>query len=1196
MNFRALPYLAAVSAMVTILAGVWVLDRSEQQRFREQRRIDALNQVSTTRARLEGALNSRLFLTEGLVAHVSTHPDIGSKEFESLARVLAAKQTGIRIIELAKDTVISHIYPPENKIALGSNLLEKSQERQAIARAINTRSTVVAGPVHWSDGTGAFISHTPIFITPKEGIPKGGPYWGLATIIINKHTLLAEAGLDLLSGEAGEWGSGGAGGDKSSPSSPSSLQYALRGQDGLGARGAVFYGDASVFEQNPVALEVSLPNGSWQLAAIPAGGWPRESPTSRWLRLGGGSLAILTGILVFVLVQAPARSREAVERATAALLLANEQLQAILEAVPGMVSWISSDLNYLGVNRHLAAACKLSPEDFQGKEIGFLNGNTEFTELVRQFFARSDREAVSEVRVEANGITRTYLVVAQKYDRDRAAFTVGIDITERKMAEEHLRASEAELKALFAAMTDIITVRDRLGRCLKIASTNPSLLDRPASELLGKTLHEVLDQKTADTFLGYIHHALEVQQTVQFEYTLLVDNTDMWFAVTVSPILNDSVLLVARDVTKYKRTEEALRQAEEKYRSIFENAIEGIFQTLPNGRYLSANPALARIYGYSNPAELIEKLTANAKLYLDPYRRAEFTSQMQLHDQVSKFESQVYRSDGQPIWVSESVRAVRGNNGELLYYEGIIEDITERKRVEDELLHNAFHDALTGLPNRLMFMERLNLAIKRSKENSDYWFAVLFLDLDRFKVINDSLGHMMGDQLLIAFAQRLQGVLGESQQPENDEQVAEKFNASGAIDPGSFTIARLGGDEFTILLEGIQDTNSAMEVADRIHKQLTLPFNINGLEIFTTTSIGIVLNWDLGDTKAGTQTLQLWTGGGKQTLKFKTARNCDDLCNFSSIRHSQLPIRDSAEDLLRDADIAMYQAKARGKARSAVFDRAMYAGAVARLQLENDLRRAISAQEFQVYYQPIVCLENGRISGFEALVRWQHPHRGLVSPSSFIPLAEETGLIIPLGTWVLWEATRQMRDWQLQFQSNPPMTISVNLSGQQFSQPDLIDKFKQILQETGLDGSSLKLEITETVITEGAGNARTILKRLRDLNIQLCIDDFGTGYSSLSRLHHFPINTLKIDRSFVSRMGKKGRARPSSGIGEIVQTIVMLAHNLGMDAIAEGVETAEQLAQLKLHNCEYGQGYFFSKPLTSIAATAMLAAQDYNIN
>jgi len=1193
MKFKALPYLAAVSATIAILATVWVLDRSEQQRFHEQRRIDTLNRVSTARARLEGALNSRLFLTEGLVAHVSTHPEINSQEFQTLARVLAAKQTGIRIIELAKNNVISHIYPPQNKISLGLNLLEKTQEKDAIARAIKTKSTVVAGPVRWNDGYEGFISHTPIFITPKNAEPKSGPYWGLATIIINKHTLLAEAGLELPRVEDGEKG------DFNSPSfdvpqsSMTNLKYALRGKDGLGVKGAVFYGEPAVFDQNPIILDVSLPKGSWQLAAIPTEGWPRQSPSAKWLRLSGGALALVAGVLVFVLVQAPARSREAVEQATAALLLANEQLQAILAAVPGMVSWISSDLRYLGVNRHLAAACKLSTEDFKGKEIGFINGKNEFTELVRQFFASSSREALCELTTR-DGLSRSYLVVAQKYDRDRAAFAVGIDITERKIAEEQLRASEAELKALFAAMTDIITVHDGNGRCLKIASNNPSVPYKLSDNILGKTLHEVLDSKTADRFLGCIHQALELQATVQFDYTLLVNGEDIWLAATVSPILNDSVLLVSRDVTKYKRTEEALRQAEEKYRSIFENAVEGIFQSLPNGRYISANPALARIYGYNNPKELIENFSANVQLYLDPNRRNKFISLMQLYDKVSNFESQVYRSDGQPIWVSESVRAVRNTHGQLLYYEGIVEDITDRKRVEEQLLHNAFHDALTGLPNRLMFMERVNLAIKRSQTTSEYRFAVLFLDLDRFKVINDSLGHPVGDKLLIAFAQRLEGALQEIQQDyNNNHKKLLENNPNHTTGMASFTIARLGGDEFTILLEGIQDVSNTTMVADRIQQELTLPFNLNGQEIFTTASIGIVMNWDLGNT-GGHQDWENISLAETETpsMPFKSPTIYQGISNLSSIPRSPFPIRHSAEDWLRDADIAMYKAKAMGKATHAIFDGAMYANAVVRLQLENELRRAISAEEFEVYYQPIICLKNGRISGFEALVRWQNPRRGLVSPSSFIALAEETGLIIPLGTWVLREAARQMRNWQLQFNCNPPMTISVNLSGQQFSQPDLIDRFQEILQETGLDGSSLKLEITETVITEGSGNATTILKRLRDLNIQLCIDDFGTGYSSLSRLHHFPINTLKIDRSFVSRMGKNGSNSGNHGHGEIVQTIVMLAHNLGMDAIAEGVETAEQLAQLKLHNCEYGQGYFFSRPLRSIDATALLAAQD----
>ncbi|MGE5658265.1 MAG: EAL domain-containing protein [Actinomycetota bacterium] len=929
-------------------------------------------------------------------------------------------------------------------------------------------------------------------------------------------------------------------------------------------------------------LDISLPHSAWQIAAVPMGGWPTTYPSAKWLWAASVAIALLAGALVLILVQTPTRSRETVERATTALMKANEQLHTILEAVPGIVSWISSDLRYLGANRHLAAAYQRSPEDFHGQELGFLHGQTEFTEFVRRFFASSDRETSGEVATQIDDSLYNYLIVAQKYDQDRAAFTIGIDITQRQTAEAQLRASEAELRALFAAMTDVILVRDRTGRCLKIAPTNSALLYKPASEQLNATLHEIFDRETADTFLSYIHQALDTRKTVQCEYSLPIGGVQRWFSASISPMLEDSVVWVARDVTKYKHTEEALRQAEEKYRSIFENAVEGIFQTLPCGRYLNANPALARIYGYSSPAALMEKLSDIAhQLYVDPRRRDEFMSLMQEHDQVSNFESQVYRCDGQIIWISESARAVRDAKGELVYYEGIVEDITNRKQVEEQLLYNAFHDALTGLPNRLMFMDRLQQALQRSKTEPEYRFAVLFLDLDRFKIVNDSLGHMAGDRLLIAFAQRLETVLLES--------IATRHTPPTDL---AFTIARLGGDEFTILLENIQQASDATQIAEQIHQALTLPFSIDGHDIFTTSSIGIVLNWEIeindwaseaGSNRGPVPISALEAEKGRWGELPSPAFTVGETYPLCLMRYS-------AEDLLRDADIAMYRAKAMGKARHAVFNAAMYAGAVARLQLETDLRRAVAAEEFLVYYQPIVSLESGQIAGFEALVRWRHPNQGLISPASFIPLAEETGLIVPLGTWVLREACRQMRRWQLQFPSDSPLSMSVNLSGQQFSQSDLISTFEEILRETGLEGRSLKVEITESVITEGAGAATAILQRLRELGIQLCIDDFGTGYSSLSRLHQFPINTLKIDRSFVSWLGKKGKGHwGGMAPGEIVQTILMLAHNLGMDAIAEGVETPEQLAQLKRHRCEYGQGYLFSKPLCSEAATALLA-------
>ncbi|HEY9844913.1 MAG TPA: diguanylate cyclase, partial [Candidatus Caenarcaniphilales bacterium] len=499
-----------------------------------------------------------------------------------------------------------------------------------------------------------------------------------------------------------------------------------------------------------------------------------------------------------------------------------------------------------------------------------------------------------------------------------------------------------------------------------------------------------------------------------------------------------------KEITERKKAEEALQQAEAKYRNIFENSIGGIFQTTPDGRYISANPALARIYGYKSPEELIRSLTdVTQQLYVDANRRHEFMRLIEKHDAVSEFESQVYCKDGRIIWISENGRPVRNKSGKLLYYEGTIEDITERKRAEEQLRHNAFHDALTGLPNRTLFMERLEQAVKQAKRHNKYQFAVLFLDLDRFKIVNDSLGHLAGDELLIAIARRL-----------------EKALRAGDV------IARLGGDEFAILLSAIEDINYPTAIAERIKQELALPFNLSGHEVSTSASIGIVL----GSEAYG------WL-----------------------------------DDLLRPADIAMYQAKSLGRARYEVFNVAMHDQAVLRLQLETDLRRSIDQGDFHIYYQPIVSLATGSIVGFEALVRWQRPgYSRLVSPLEFIPIAEETGLIIPMGQWVLHEACRQMHAWQEEFprstrhsgvpfpqsSSNPvPLTISVNLSVKQFMQPELVDQIAQVLADTHLDARSLSLEITESVLLENSESVAAVLFQLKALGVSLHLDDFGTGYS-----------------------------------------------------------------------------------------------------
>jgi diguanylate cyclase (GGDEF)-like protein len=446
------------------------------------------------------------------------------------------------------------------------------------------------------------------------------------------------------------------------------------------------------------------------------------------------------------------------------------------------------------------------------------------------------------------------------------------------------------------------------------------------------------------------------------------------------------------------------------------------------------------------------------------------------------------------------------------------QEIVERQRVQKQLIEDALHDALTGLPNRALLMERIEFAIQHAKRYPDYLYGLLFIDLDRFKAINDSLGHLMGDRLLITVANLLKECVRE-----ND------------------IVARLGGDEFVILLDGIQSLQDATRIGDRIQVKLSSPFNFDGQTVFTSASIGIVIS-------------------------------------SPEYQHSA--------HLLRDADIAMYRAKEKGKARYQVFDRVMYDETLKIVNLENNLRLALERQEFVLHYQPIISLADNELVGFEALIRWHHPDKGVISPVEFIPIAEDTGLILTIGEWLLHEACQQMRRWQGKFTSLPQINslkMSVNVASQQLQEPEFIQKLDQILEATGLDGRCLRLEITESVLIEPGGTIQDTLQQIRNRNIKLSIDDFGTGYSSLSYLSRFPIDNLKIDRSFVSRMTS------DTENFEIVRTIITLAKTLGMDAISEGVENTQQLDRLKHLGCEFGQGYLFAKPLNPKAVESMLS-------
>lgn len=570
------------------------------------------------------------------------------------------------------------------------------------------------------------------------------------------------------------------------------------------------------------------------------------------------------------------------------------------------------------------------------------------------------------------------------------------------------------------------------------------------------------------------------------------------------------------EVAVEARTAE-LREAEERYRGIVENAVEGIFQMTPNGHFISANPAMARILGYADPGRLIAG--ANCDLMLSGTARKAFERVIGTFGEVVDFVSEVDRPDGTKTWISQNTRAVRHSDGTVAYYEGMVVDITARREAEENLIKNAFHDALTGLPNRFLFFERLSQLVARRERIADSVFAVLFLDCDRFKLINDSFGHLAGDNLLITIAQRL----------------------THRLRPAD-TLARLGGDEFAVLIEGGAMPANALTLADRLHEACREPMELDGREIFVSLSIGVA-----------------WARSGDYA---------------------------QADAILRDADIAMYKAKDAGRNTTVLFEPGMHQAVVSRLEVETQLRHALDRGEFVVHYQPIMALKDQRIAGFEALVRWGHPARGLVPPSDFIPTAEETGMIIPIGDWVLREACAFAASWRRRYGTvAEDLFISVNIAAAQLDQADAAGKIARALSESGLLGTNLKLEITESTMMANPLEVHKTLSDIAALGVQLCVDDFGTGYSSLSHLHTFPVSTLKIDRSFTGRL-TGGREHV-----EMARTILLLGENLGLTVIAEGIETAIQCDWLRSAGCAYGQGYHFGCPVDYRSAMYRLDAE-----
>ncbi len=575
----------------------------------------------------------------------------------------------------------------------------------------------------------------------------------------------------------------------------------------------------------------------------------------------------------------------------------------------------------------------------------------------------------------------------------------------------------------------------------------------------------------------------------------------------MSTELRDGYLKLEDEAFKHKITGEALRKSEERFSLAAMGANDGLWDWDLDKNMIYLSPRWKSMLDFSeteissDPDEWFSRVHPGDRKKLD----AKIQSHMTDGSVHLESEHRILNKNGDYRWVLVRGLVVMNDQGRACRMVGSMTDITDRKTTEKQLLYDAFHDALTGLPNRELFLNRLEHMIKCSPRQKNCLYAVLIIDLNRFKVVNDSLGHKVGDGLLVKVAERLQHCLR----------------------PGD-TVARIGADEFAILLENVMEVSDTLKIVERIQRTIPEPFMIEGNEVFTTASIGVAL---------------------------------------SSEDHIH------PEHILRDADIAMYKAKSKGKGTYEIFDPSMHADIVERVRLEADLRQAVERQEFVLHYQPIIDLREDRMIGFEALVRWDHPTRGLIYPLDFIPIAEDTGQIFELGQWILREACIQLREWQDEYPKEPPLKMSLNVSSRQFADLSLSESIATIIDEIAIEPGSLTLEITESMIMENADSAVTQLQNLRKLGVDIHVDDFGTGYSSLSYIHRFPVNALKIDRSFVNEMFSKRESL------EIIKAILALASNLNIDVVAEGLELNEQLTQFKGMKCQYAQGYLFSKPM-----------------
>ncbi|MDJ0731497.1 MAG: EAL domain-containing protein [Crocosphaera sp.] len=802
----------------------------------------------------------------------------------------------------------------------------------------------------------------------------------------------------------------------------------------------------------------------------------------------------------------------------------NYHHQLIVDNLTDLVSFHTAEGIYLYVSPSCQCLLGYEHQVFIGQSAEILC-HPEDCDIIRQFYEQIKQQwNVNPItyRLRHHGGHYIWLETSAKVlpnhntGEIQEIFCISREVTQQKQNQENLKSYQQPHTFILDNLPDLVTTHSQDGIYQYVSQVSHQLLGYYPQVLIGRSLASFCHPQDQPLIKQFYQ---ELQQNKSLSSVIYrIEHKDghyLWMETIGKAIIHSQtreikeILCVSRDITKRKQTEEALIQAERQYYKIFEKSNQGIFQLSLEGYFLDVNPALAQLYGYDSPQDLLNNINDRAnQLYVKPHNHDSILNILKTDGEIINFQSQIYCKNGEIIDIEETIWAVHDQYGQIIYYQGTVQEITNKIQTKDELPASNLRDPITNLPNRQWFYEYLETRLLEFLNAPNHSLAIILIHLDNLQLLNESLTLTQDSDLVTQITRRLQSKLRVED-----------------------TLARLGEDEFILLVRN-QSAREIVLIAKRILNIIGFPFEVGKNKVFVRVHLGI---------------------------------------NLNKIQYNK------AEIMVRDAQLAMYKAKTEGKENYATFNPQIKADALTRLQLETDLRQAIKDNQLSLYYQPIVELNTGYLSGFEALLRWQHPTKGKISPEKFIPIAEESGLINSIGWWVLEQACYQLQRWQNLNTKAGQLVINVNVSAQQLKQEQWDERLNQLLETTGIEGTQLKLEITESCLLETVQNEIQRVRQLKNLGLGLCIDDFGTGYSSLSRLHEFPIDTLKIDRSFISKLGISDKA--------IVPMIINLAHTLGMNVVAEGIETREQFNQLQGLNCELGQGFFFAEPMTDEQAT-----------